>query len=279
MRETGVDDTTRWTFTDIFYRWMWGFENVWTFRSVFSDGITEARHQRVEQAIRRAYEERFGLPKDEPPEQLNEQYAMVRNDQLEIASRMADRSVALAESATDAASLVFAHSLVDGAAFDYCSLIAMAAPDQYADAISKKKVELKDVKALAFSELYARELREYLADMQKNKSLLQTAQIMEAYCKPGREFHAMKDFKPDWDRIKRLDELRNDIVHRTGVRGRIPDLDEDLWYMYLTCTYFKELVVFRYGELIGQPALDQDRLRGLVTGTIRPGEGYTLQAS
>jgi len=66
---------------------------------------------------------------------------------------MADDAVTKAEAAIDASSVIFARSILDGAAYDCCVVTAKVAPDDWEQRVTGRKVTLADVKALTYDEL------------------------------------------------------------------------------------------------------------------------------
>jgi hypothetical protein len=66
-----------------------------------------------------------------------------------LAQALINHSATTFESALDAATLIFAHSVLDSAALDWSRVCALAAPDDFLPLINQKKVTLADVQAAA----------------------------------------------------------------------------------------------------------------------------------
>jgi hypothetical protein len=57
----------------------------------------------------------------------------------------------------------------------------------------------------------------------------------------------MEDYRYDRERIIRLDSLRHDYVHRMKISVRLPNGDDDLWYLFKTTNLPLPLVNQKYG--------------------------------
>ena len=55
-------------------------------------------------------------------------------------------TVGLAQIGVDAASIVFAHSVLDAAALDYCRVTALVAPGDWESVIDQRQVKLSDLR-------------------------------------------------------------------------------------------------------------------------------------
>jgi hypothetical protein len=96
---------------------------------------------------------------------------------------MTDKSVTAFESALDAASLIFSHSLLDTAALDWCRVCALACPDDFMRYIGNRKYTLAELQAASFAELREKAIGRRLETLER-ESLLKKLDILFALCHP-----------------------------------------------------------------------------------------------
>jgi hypothetical protein len=156
--------------------------------------------------------------------------------------QIADTSTNLMDSAT----ILFAHSMVDGAAFDYCRVTALYAPQDWEPDLLSKQVPLSQVRETPFDEIRRLKLEALLVDLEM-KSLSDKIGRLHARCRPQEGWAPMEGYWFDLDRIKKLDRLRQDIVHGDALGQAIQNVDDEFDYMNRTCWYFMALVNLRYG--------------------------------
>jgi hypothetical protein len=163
-----------------------------------------------------------------------------------VAKGMTANAVSIFNVVSDASSLIFAHSVLDGAALDWCRVCALAAPDDLMPYIEKKRVSLSQVKEASFTELRDNEIHDFLLALER-ESLIKKLDTIFSICRPPQHFVGMEHYRYDRERIVALDKLRHDYVHRTIINTRLPHGDDDLWYLFKTTHYLLPLVNQRYG--------------------------------
>jgi len=157
-----------------------------------------------------------------------------------------------AETATNllnAATILFGHSMVDGAAFDYCRVIALQAPNDWEPELSNKQVALSLVREKPIEEILRMKLKDLLEDLEM-KSLKEKIGRLHARCRPEKGWSPMHGYAFDLARIERLDWLRQNIVHGNALGQPIEDAVDEFDYMNRTCWYFMGLVNMRYGLML-----------------------------
>jgi hypothetical protein len=133
-----------------------------------------------------------------------------------LTQAMIEHSATTFESALDAATLIFAHSVLDSAALDWCRVCALAAPDDFLPLIDQKKVTLADVQAVSYAELRATALQDYLDNLDK-VPLLKKLDLLFSLCRPSPTFVGIdENYRYDRERLIALDTLRHDYVHHGG---------------------------------------------------------------
>lgn len=164
-----------------------------------------------------------------------------------MAQSMTEAAVANARTAIDAASIVFAHSILDGAAYECCQVTALLAPLDWEQSVADRRVKLSDVKSTSYEDLVKANLQPVIEELDR-KSLPQKIELLFQRCRPPGGWAPMGDYKFDPNRIARFDELRHGIIHVHGAGPReIPDLDTELDYLSSTTLFLLLLVNYKYG--------------------------------
>jgi hypothetical protein len=231
---------------EIFGRTMSAWNAVHTFRWMGQLGLPYAREQadwRHKETTREyaTAEEYANLFRDGGRERLGAQGFFEK-----AAEEMTKVAVSTFEAISDAAALIFAHSVLDGAVLDWCRVCATAEPNDFLPYIEKRRVALSNVKQSSFFELRDTEI-EYFLRLLEKESLIKKLDIVFELCRPPRYFAGMRDYRYDRDRIIALDQLRHDYVHRGILGVRLPRGDDDLSYLFKTTHFLLPLVNQRYG--------------------------------
>jgi hypothetical protein len=150
------------------------------------------------------------------------------------------------QAAVDAASLIYAHSLVDAAAHDYLRACRVVAPTDFLQLMGDRKVSLRDVSTSTFDEVLRPKLNDYLSELER-ESLITKVEKLFALSQPPAGFDPVENYAYDPDRLKRLDEKRHDLVHGAGPAAPIPTIDADLEFLERTQIFLFTLVNERYG--------------------------------
>ena len=166
-----------------------------------------------------------------------------------LAGLMTARTVEDFEKAVDAASLVFTHSILDDASLGYCRVAAIVSPQDWEKFVIKKQISLEDVKSVkasSFEEILKNKVFEYIDKDLENQSLLFKVDRLYEICQPPTDFSGIKDYKFDRDHLKKLDDLRHDIVHGEGPVKKLPNGERDIEYLQKTTIHLLTLVNFKY---------------------------------
>ena len=161
------------------------------------------------------------------------------------AQAMTENAVSIFNFVSDASSLIFAHSVLDSAALDWCRVCAIAEPDDIMPYIEKKRIALSEMKDASFAQLRDNAISEFFISLERD-SLIKKLDTIFAVCRPPHDFVGMHDYRYDRNRIVALDALRHEYVHRGGLGTRLPQGDDDLWYLFKTTHFLLPLVHQRY---------------------------------
>ena len=146
----------------------------------------------------------------------------------------------------DAASIIFAHSILDGAAYDYCRVTSIVDPNSWAEIISEKQIKLKNFKGKQYDDIVKEKVNDYIIKEVERKSLLFKVDKLFQICRPSSEFSPIKNFEFDRDRLLKLDILRHEIVHGSGPFPQTEAVDEKIKLLQDAGSYLMALVNMRY---------------------------------
>lgn len=212
---------------EIFMRCRFHFDNIRTFRRISLAGPAAASG-----AI---YEEWYQYPyPDFAVDTLGPIFEGLdpRSDEVRQALSKTKTQEALtsAQSFVDAASLVFAHSVLDDIASECCRISVLAGPDDWLPAVDKRKVTIEQVRQLGYEKLKTDLLKRYIEQLAR-EPLMKRLDNINQRCQPVPVFKPRgHEYKYDRDRIRLLDDLRHDIIHRIEIRP-FSTMTEDLDFL------------------------------------------------
>lgn len=159
--------------------------------------------------------------------------------------QMAKGTVKSARVAINAASLVFAQSVVDDCALSCLRVCALANPGDWDPLFADKKVAYSSVGKPA------EEIRETLvADKFKQlerDSLLNKVDLLFQLCKPPKDYAPISNYKFDREHLAKIDNARHGIIHRNAMAQPLADINAGLEYISETAMFLMGLVAQRYG--------------------------------
>lgn len=144
-----------------------------------------------------------------------------------------------------AATLVFAHSILDAAVFDCLRICAAAGPDDWRPHLGAKKVALSEVASKPYSELLCDAISAELSRLE-HESLMAKVDKTFQLCKPDRKEFLTNGFRFDRDRLSKLDDLRHRIVHDPGTNASFDTIYEDLQFMQSSGLHLFSMVGDRF---------------------------------
>lgn len=172
---------------------------------------------------------------------------------------MANNQLSMFKAAVDAASLVFAHSIVDSAALDFLRVTAAHNHLDWMPFIEQKQISISALKGITYDDIVKDKVFQYIDSLDRQPLLTKVDRLFHI-CKPEPNFEPMNDYKFDRDRLEKLDCLRHDIVHGSGPVAALEDGDNDVWFLQKTAFYFKALVNMRYDTRINPKLLVQPKI-------------------
>jgi len=163
-----------------------------------------------------------------------------------MATQMTETSIRNASVSVDAASIVFAHAVVDDAALSYLKVTLLAAPADWEAFVESKKVELKELKSKEPQKLFEEASLRKIEEL-KWESLPKKLDLLHALCKPPEKFAPVNGYTYDRGRIERIDKLRHDLIHGATFGQELATAEGDLDYLFRTHSYMLSLVNEHYG--------------------------------
>lgn len=154
-----------------------------------------------------------------------------------------------ASAAIDAASLVFAQSIVDDAAWSYLKVCAMVDPVAWEGQVDDRKVGVKDLKAKSYEDIRAELIEAQLKQIGR-ESLLTKIDLLFKLCPPPKDFAPLNNYTYDRSRIEKIDGQRHNMVHENGFGTPLPTLEEDLKYLNKTAWFLMGLVNKKHGLML-----------------------------
>ena len=148
--------------------------------------------------------------------------------------------------AVDAASLVFAHSILDDAALQFCRVTSIVSPSSWEPFVVNKTVRLEEVRNENYQSLLTAKIEDSLKKLERESILTKFDKVFQI-CRPQADFKPIKGFSFDRSRLADLDRLRNAIIHETGPVQRLPKGDDDLHFMKMCSVYLMTLVNHCFG--------------------------------
>lgn len=230
------------TLTDLWIATKGNFARIRSFRRCIHAGL--------EIVAAEAYSAGLSLPRDLDADGWyfpDRDHALSDGFAQQVASALAESKTLNDTASMNAASLVFAHSILDNIATECCRISTLAAPDDWKSAIDRKEVSLADVRALSFSELYKSKLKRYFEKEISNKSLLDRIDLINQKCQPVPSYkHEGAIFNPDSQRLREFDRARHKIIHDLSQETARQDMDDELVFVERTSEYLMWCINKRY---------------------------------
>ena len=167
-----------------------------------------------------------------------------------LRSQVAHLVLSSASAAIDAASLVFAQSIVDDAAWSYLKVCATVDPAAWEGQIDDRKVGVKDLKAKSYEDIRAELIELGSSRLVANHSSQNRPHVPSSA--PAEGFRAAQQLRShDRSEIEKIDGQRHNMIHENGFGTPLPTLEEDLEYLKKTAWFLMGLVNKKHGLMIG----------------------------
>lgn len=162
-----------------------------------------------------------------------------------LGTSMAQNQIKSFEASVDATSLIFAHSILDGAALGYCKASSLASPTDWEQFIEKRKVSIEEIRGLSYEEIIKNKINDYINCLDRESLLVKIERLFQV-CRPPTGFSPIHNYCYDRVRLEKLDEIRHEIVHGTTAVDMLPKGEDDIWFLQQTANFLMGLVNKKY---------------------------------
>ena len=162
-----------------------------------------------------------------------------------MAQEMTRFAVESSSLAVDAASIVFAHTILDDMALE-CSKVIASVDSQVERLVQERKASLQEWRDRGYAVVRREMLEKYLEEL-GDKSLLEKVDFIFAHCRPPAGWSKMEGYEFDRDRLSKFDTLRHEVVHGDAWATSVPKMDDELFFLFQTGVHFIALINYRYG--------------------------------
>lgn len=159
---------------------------------------------------------------------------------------MTEGAITNARAAIDAASLVFAQSVLDDCAWSYLKVCSLANPADWEPIIAEKKASFAAYSGKPHDVLRDEMIKEKLEQLERD-SLVKKVDILFQLCMPPKGYAPLNNYAYDRDRLEKIDGARHAIIHRNGMGKPVANIDDDLDFISKTTKYLLALVNHKYG--------------------------------
>jgi len=224
----------------------WSF--IVSFRESFRFGAEEARKSMQADRVKKLNDVLHGTEYDILFFGRKEALLRKLPPSEELVAKATETTVREVETAVSAACVVFAHSVLDGAALDYCRVTALVAPRDWESVIEQRRIKLSEIRGLSYDQILEKELAEFFEKELENQSLLKKADHLFARCRPPQKFNPgfLPSYTYDRERLERIDRYRHDVIHGEALESQTPLAEGEVEHLFHTSLFFAGLVESRY---------------------------------
>jgi hypothetical protein len=159
---------------------------------------------------------------------------------------MTEGAITNARAAIDAASLIFAQSVLDDCAWSYLRVCSLANPSDWAPIIAEKKASFATYYGKPYEVIRDEMIQEKLKQLERD-SLLKKADLLFQICTPPSGYAPIENYIYDRERLMTIDDARHGIIHRNDMGKPVANVDDDLDFISKTANYLMALVNQKYG--------------------------------
>ena len=158
---------------------------------------------------------------------------------------MTEAAITSARAAIDAASLVFAQSVLDDCAWSCLKVCSLANPADWEPIIAEKKASFAAYSGKTHDVIRDEMIQEKLKQLERD-SLLKKADLLFQLCTPPSGYVPINNYTYDRDRLENIDDARHGIIHKNSMGKPVVNIDDDLDFISKTANYLLALVNHKY---------------------------------
>lgn len=165
-----------------------------------------------------------------------------RKDVVEI---MHDITSEQAKTAVDAASIIYAHAMVDAAILRLCKVTVGFDRAAWLPLIERKQVTWAHMSEQTVAEVRDGLIERVLTDVER-QSLPAKCDTLFSIIRPRRVTAVVRRFKYSRDRLVKIDRLRHDLVHKLHFNRPIRQVNAKVEYLFGVGDFFNALTARKY---------------------------------
>jgi hypothetical protein len=171
-----------------------------------------------------------------------------------LGTSLTGRVIQNAAGSVDAASLVFAHTILDDSLSSFVEMTTELAPAFWQKRVAKKTFELADLVEHTREDLVGAAIKNEIWGVKRNESLLKKATLLHEVCRLTPKARSPA-YQFDEDILRKIDKARQDIVHGDLLGKEIPDIEGKLQYLQNTGYYFFFMMNEAFGLRLDSEAI------------------------
>lgn len=176
-----------------------------------------------------------------------------------LRQRLTEQAVKNAACSIDAASLVFAHTILDDGLSAFLKTSSDVAPAYWQKRIEKKNVSIALLNGHSCDEILRSVVAKELEGIRRNASLIEKCDLLHGVCKPSKGTPVHPEYKFDVATLSEVDKLRQQLVHGDLLGEEISDAPKKLEYLRQTWMYFFVMMHQSFGLRIDPAMLSRPR--------------------
>jgi hypothetical protein len=165
---------------------------------------------------------------------------------------------------SNAACIVFGHSLLDSLLYALCELSHSINPKDWTNFIKQRQVKVEELLISDVDTSVEKITRAFVQSLDRD-SLLKKADMLHAVCKPVAPPKMSVHYVFSELALTDLDTLRHEIVHGTRFRDQIPAAKDHLVFARLTGIYFFSIVGEKYSL---RPSLSEKDIANIMKFSV-----------
>lgn len=177
---------------------------------------------------------------------LKDRQAFIRGGYAEqLPINMTEASVKTFRQTLYAATLIFAHSILDAAVYDCVRICAISAPGEWSSLLGGRKITLADAQSNTYKVLLDQAIEAEVSKLERESLLVKVDRVFQI-CRPTKSEYLTNGFRFDRDRLKRIDDTRHKVVHASNNSVLLDKPFEDLEFMQKSGLHIFSIVGERF---------------------------------
>ena len=143
------------------------------------------------------------------------------------------------------ACIIFTHSILNSVVYSFCRVLSLIVPNKWEYYVEKKKIQLLNIKDNSYDKILQEKVKEYINQLER-ESILRKIDIILEICKYKEGINPDNKFNYNRERIKKFNDLRNNIVHEKSQLKNIQFKDDDLRYIQGIVVFLTNMISLKF---------------------------------